>query len=112
MDESNPGRYIGDRNFFDRYHGWEASEVVRDLGFVRADGETLMAQPHLGKDRRWKLEDIRRHDIRIVSPNIRVAKEMGLPSGNWSDSVSTNGRAHGSNGAPADPAATTAGMLH
>ncbi len=40
LDESNPGRYTGDRNFFDRYHGWEASEVVRDLGFVRADGET------------------------------------------------------------------------
>ena len=47
MDESNPGRYTGDRNFFDRYHGWEASEVIRDLGFVRADGETLIGQPHL-----------------------------------------------------------------
>ena len=33
MDESNTGRYIGDRNYFDRYHGWEASEVVTDLGY-------------------------------------------------------------------------------
>ena len=47
MDESNPGRYTGDRNYLDRYHGWEASEVIRDLGFVRADGETLIGQPHL-----------------------------------------------------------------
>ena len=46
MDESNPGRYTGDRNYFDRYHGWELSEVVKDLGFVRADGKTLLAQPH------------------------------------------------------------------
>ncbi len=28
LDESNPGRYTGDRNFFDRYHGWELSDVV------------------------------------------------------------------------------------
>ena len=60
MDESNPGRYVGDRNYFDRYHGWEASEVVSDLGFVRADGETLIAQPHLREERRWTLEDLRR----------------------------------------------------
>ena len=104
MDESNPGRYIGDRNFFDRYHGWEASEVVSDLGFVRADGRTLIAQPHLGKDRRWTLEDIRRHDIRIVSPNIRVAQELGLPSGDWSNSA-------GGNGAPAGLAVAPAGMI-
>ena len=59
MDESNPGRYTGDRNYLDRYHGWEASEVIRDLGFVRADGETLIGQPHLRDERRWTLADIR-----------------------------------------------------
>ena len=58
MDESNPGRYTGDRNYLDRYHGWEASEVIRDLGFVRADGETLIGQPHL---RRRAALDARRH---------------------------------------------------
>ena len=85
LDESNPGRYVGDRNYFDRYHGWEASEMIRDLGFVRADGETLIGQPHLDDDRRWTLSDIRKHDIVIQSPNIRLAKELGLPSGDWSD---------------------------
>ena len=90
LDESNPGRYTGDRNFFDRYHGWEASEVVRDLGFVRADGRTTMSQPHLEADRRWTLEDIRRHNIVIQSPNIRAAQELGLPSGDWSEAP-TNG---------------------
>ena len=52
MDESNPGRYTGDRNYLDRYHGWEASQVIKDLGFVRADGETLIGQPHLHRDER------------------------------------------------------------
>jgi propane 2-monooxygenase large subunit len=85
LDESNPGRYVGDRNYMDRFHGRELSEVVRELGFVRADGETLIAQPHLRDERRWTLSDIRRHGIEIVSPNIRVACELGLPSGDHSD---------------------------
>jgi propane 2-monooxygenase large subunit len=90
MDESNPGRYTGDRNFFDRFHGWEASEVIKDLGLLRSDGETLIGQPHLGAGngsggpRRWTLADIRGHDLKILSPNIRVAAELGLPSGDWS----------------------------
>ena len=68
MDESNPGRYTGDRNYLDRYHGWEASEVIRDLGFVRADGETLIGQPHLRDERRWTLSDIRGHDLHVRQP--------------------------------------------
>jgi propane 2-monooxygenase large subunit len=88
LDESNPGRYIGDRNYLDRYHGWEASEVITDLGYVREDGETLIAQPHLNAERRWKLSDIRAHNCVLTSPNIRVAQELGLPSGDWSDAPS------------------------
>ena len=68
MDESNPGRYTGDRNYLDRYHGWEASEVVQDLGFVRADGETLIGQPHLRAEGRWTLADIRAHDLTLHQP--------------------------------------------
>jgi propane monooxygenase large subunit len=84
LDESNPGRYTGDRNFFDRYHGWEASEVIRDLGFIRADGETLIGQPLLEDERRWTLADIRAHNVTFASPNIRTAQELGLPSGDHS----------------------------
>ena len=92
MDETNPERYTGDRNFFDRYDGWEASEVVRDLGFVRADGTTLMGQPHLEDDRRWTLEDLKAHGIVIRSPNIKLARELGLPSGDHSDCAGGDGR--------------------
>jgi hypothetical protein len=91
LDESNPGRYTGDRNFFDRYDGWEASEVVRDLGFVRADGKTVIGQPHLEKERRWTLEDIRSNNVIIRSPNIRIARELGLPSGDHSGCVAGDG---------------------
>ncbi|MGH2951855.1 MAG: hypothetical protein ACRDKX_07425, partial [Solirubrobacterales bacterium] len=85
LDESNPGRYAGDRNYFDRYHGWELSEIVTDLGFLRSDGETMIAQPHLGDEGRWTLEHLRARGIEIASPNIRVAEELGLPSGNWAN---------------------------
>ena len=81
LDESNPGRYVGDRNFFDRYHGWELSELVRDLGFVRADGKTLIAQPHLENDNMWTLDDVKSMDFHVQSPNITVAEKLGLPNG-------------------------------
>lgn len=84
MDESNPGRYTGDRNFFDRYDGWELSEVIASLGFLRADGETLIGQPHLHSDGMWTLSDIRALNVHVQSPNIRVARELGLPSGDHS----------------------------
>ena len=84
MDESNPGRYSGDRNYFDRFDGWELSEIVRELGFVRADGRTTIGQPTLETDDMWTLEDIRKLGIIVPSPNIRVARELGLPSGDHS----------------------------
>ena len=59
-------------------------DVVRDLGFVRSDGVTPIAQPHLGAERRWSLEDLRRHGLTVESPNIRYAEEHGLPSGDHS----------------------------
>jgi len=84
LDESNPGRYVGDRNYFDRFHGMDLADVVRDLGFVRADGKTLMAQPHLREGDRWTLADLEAIGLTIESPNVNTAKAMGLKSGDWS----------------------------
>jgi propane monooxygenase large subunit len=83
LDESNPGRYSGDRNYFDRYHGWDIADVVRDLGFIRPDGKTLIAQPHMRAEDQWTLEDLEAVGLEIQSSNINTAKAMGLPSGNW-----------------------------
>jgi hypothetical protein len=58
---------------------------------VRSDGETLIGQPHLRDDRRWTLSDIRAHNLSLISPNIRVALELGLPTGDWSDAPSSDG---------------------
>jgi propane monooxygenase large subunit len=83
LDESNPGRYTGDRNWFDRYHGWKLQDVIRDLDFLREDGRTLIGQPHLRSEGRWTIDDIAAIDLTIESPNINTAKARGLPSGNW-----------------------------
>jgi propane monooxygenase large subunit len=91
MDETNPGRYTGDRNFFDRYHGQALADVVRDLGFLRADGRTLMGQPTLETHDMWTLADLERFNLPIVSPNIRMAQELGLPSGDHSDMIAGDG---------------------
>src|SRR5438270_208405 len=79
------------RNVSDPCDGWDASEVIEHVGFVRADGEAAMGQPHLDAERRWTLSDIRAHNLKLTSPNIRMAAELGLPSGDWSGVPSGNG---------------------
>jgi propane monooxygenase large subunit len=95
LDESNPGRYVGDRNFLDRYHGWELSEVVRDLGFLRTDGKTLIAQPHLSDEGMWTIDDVASMDFHVQSPNITVAEKLGLPNGSSVGLASPNGHIDG-----------------
>jgi propane monooxygenase large subunit len=91
-DEDYPYRYSGDRQFFDRYHGWNLADVVRDIGFVREDGKTLVGQPHLDDDLPlWTLDDLDACGCEIVSPNIRTAKEMGLPNGSSYDASQPDG---------------------
>jgi propane monooxygenase large subunit len=91
LDESNPGRYGGDRNYFDRYHGMDLADLVSELGFVRSDGRTLIAQPHLNDDRRWTLDDLRRIGLTVTSPNINTAVSMGLANGSWHDAAAPDG---------------------
>jgi propane monooxygenase large subunit len=93
LDESNPGRYGGDRNYLDRYHGREISEVVRELGFVRSDGKTPIGQPHLKETGRWTLDDLKAIGLEIISPNIAMAERMGLPNGSsYRPEIHGNGR--------------------
>jgi len=91
-DELYPGKYTGDRQFFDKYHGWNIADVVRDIGFVQPDGKTLVGQPHIDDDKRlWTLEDLEACDCEIKSPNILNAERMGLPNGSWHDPDSPDG---------------------
>ena len=109
LDESNPGRYMGDRQWFDRYDGWELSEIVRDMGFVRPDGQTLIGQPHCSDDvPLWTLKDLERCGVEIQSPNKLLAQKMGLPNGL---AIDANGNGRLSSAQAAD-AALAARRLH
>lgn len=50
--------------------GIELSEYILREGLVRADGKTLVAQPHLCSDenRLWSVADIKRHGVEIKDP--------------------------------------------
>jgi propane monooxygenase large subunit len=81
IDDTNPGRFSGVRNFADYYHGVEYSEIVRDLGFIRPDGKTLMAQPHceMDADKQWTIDDLKAVDLTVSSTNVAFAEKLGLP---------------------------------
>jgi propane monooxygenase large subunit len=67
----NMGRLHGKREWETLYHGWEVSEVQKDLGYVRSDGKTLIPQPHLNLDnpkKLWTTDHFK--GIQFGSPNI------------------------------------------
>jgi propane monooxygenase large subunit len=72
----NMGQLIGSREWETLYHGWNWADVVSDMGFVRDDGKTLVAQPHLNLDpsKMWTLDHLRRMDP-LLSPNV-ILNEM------------------------------------
>jgi propane monooxygenase large subunit len=69
------GRFSGRREWEEVYHGWDLADCIKDLGFVRSDGRTLVPQPHLRFDNRdmWTLDHVRGHTIQ--SP-IVLLREM------------------------------------
>ncbi len=67
----NMGQLIGKREWETLYHGWNWADVVSDMGYVRDDGKTLVAQPHLNLDpkKMWTLDHLRRCPP-LQSPNV------------------------------------------
>jgi propane monooxygenase large subunit len=65
------GRLVGHREWETLYHGWNWADVVSDMGFVRDDGNTMTAQPHLDLDpkKMWTLDHMRRCPP-LGSPNV------------------------------------------
>lgn len=68
------GRFSGKRIWEELYHEWDLADVVKDLGFVRNDGKTLVPQPHLEFDDRkmWTLDHIRGYQLRSPLSDIRA----------------------------------------
>jgi hypothetical protein len=72
--DRDPLHYSGFKSFYDLYDGYDLADVILELGYVRADGKTLIAQPLLKPKRMWTIDDIRRCKYEVVSP-LRVYKE-------------------------------------
>ncbi|PYE15155.1 propane monooxygenase large subunit [Williamsia limnetica] len=69
----NMGRLTGDREWETLHHGRDLADIIRDLGYVRDDGKTLIPQPHLHLDdpkKLWTLDDVR--GIQFGSPNVTL----------------------------------------
>ena len=64
------GRLVGKREWETCYHGWELTDVMKDQGFVRPDGKTLIPQPHVIFDDKemWTLDHLK--GIQFQSPNV------------------------------------------
>ncbi len=71
----SPGRYVAE-TWDEIYDGWSVSEYVRRNGLLRADGRTLLAQPHLDTDKMWTIDDLEAIDFEITNP-LRVMAEQG-----------------------------------
>jgi propane monooxygenase large subunit len=66
------GQLIGHREWETLYHGWNWADVVSDMGYVRDDGKTMVAQPHLDlgdPKKMWTLDHLRRMP-EVQSPNV------------------------------------------
>ncbi|MBR1025057.1 aromatic/alkene/methane monooxygenase hydroxylase/oxygenase subunit alpha [Bradyrhizobium viridifuturi] len=69
------GRFSGRREWESVYHNVDIADAIKDLGFVRTDGKTLVAQPHLRFDQKemWTLDDVRGH---ILKSPLQTLREM------------------------------------
>jgi propane monooxygenase large subunit len=66
------GRFSGRRQWEEVYHGWDVADVIQDMGFVRPDGKTLIAQPHLSFEEKdmWTLDHVRGYTLE--SPLVKL----------------------------------------
>ncbi|MDB5066861.1 MAG: hypothetical protein JWM18_3295 [Chloroflexi bacterium] len=68
--DEDPGRYLGYRTFWEIWDGHGLDEYIVKQGLLRADGRTLLPQPHNSDDPRmmWTLDDITALDVEIRDP--------------------------------------------
>ncbi len=64
---AEPERYEC-QNIFEQYSGRELSDVVVEGNGVRADGKTLIGQPHVRGDKLWTVEDLKRANCVFADP--------------------------------------------
>ena len=63
-----PHRYLAAPTLFEEFDGMGLGDFLRQGGFLRADGKTLIGQPWLKRDRMWTIDDIEALKIEIRDP--------------------------------------------
>lgn len=63
-----PQRYLGSPTLFEEFDGWGLADFIEQNGFLRADGKTLIGQPHLKDERMWTINEIRALKYEIKDP--------------------------------------------
>jgi len=98
----NMGKLTGAREWETLYHGWNNADLMSDGGYVRDDGKTCTAQPHLSLDPNdmWTLDDIRKAPP-AQSPNVLINEMTDSERDLWAKDY----RLGGPGGRYADPAA-------
>ncbi len=65
----DPQRYLAYKTWYELYDGYGLDQFIVENGLLRADGKTLIAQPHLEmNDRMWTIDDIKALDYEIKDP--------------------------------------------
>ncbi len=67
------GRLSGKRNYEENYHGWDYAAALKDMGNIRQDGKTLIAQPHLHFDdsQMWTTDHLKGAIVQSPLLNLR-----------------------------------------
>jgi YHS domain-containing protein len=63
-----PLRYIGYQQWDEQFHGVGLDEFIIKNNLLRADGKTLVAQPHVSDEKMWTIDDVRKLDFEILDP--------------------------------------------
>jgi hypothetical protein len=98
-----PIRYTGYKQWDDEFHGWGLDEFIVRNNLLRADGKTLLAQPHVNAEKMWTLDDIKALNFEILDP-LRGVEAPPVGSGLAPNGAASNGAA--SNGAASNGAAS------
>jgi propane monooxygenase large subunit len=87
----NMGRLTGQREWETLHHGRDLADIVKDLGYVRDDGRTLIPQPHLDLDdpkKLWTLDDLK--GIQFASPNVTLNQMSDAEREQWAAAYRAN----------------------
>eukprot|EP00747_Dinoflagellata_sp_TGD_P161869 gnl/TRDRNA2_/TRDRNA2_178854_c0_seq1.p1 gnl/TRDRNA2_/TRDRNA2_178854_c0~~gnl/TRDRNA2_/TRDRNA2_178854_c0_seq1.p1 ORF type:complete len:557 (+),score=3.37 gnl/TRDRNA2_/TRDRNA2_178854_c0_seq1:202-1872(+) len=71
------GRFTGHREWEERWDGWDLADCIKQMGFVRDDGKTLIPQPHmdLTPERMWTLDHVKGYTLKSPLLALRAMSE-------------------------------------